>query len=84
MQIGLGARVRASDSIFRESVMFMMMRSFIAIGATGLLVVGTAQMPAARIGGEIRGHAQAAALVGRLLARTGGSATVYAALGIAP
>jgi hypothetical protein len=84
LQISLSARVRASDSIFRESTMFVMLRGLIAVGENGFLVTGTARMPVARLGSEIRGLAQAAALVGRLLARTGNSATVYAALGLAP
>jgi Family of unknown function (DUF6521) len=84
LQIGLSARVRASDSIFRESTMFVMLRGLIAVGENGFLVTGTARMPVARLDSEIRGLAQAAALVGRLLARTGNSATVYAALGLAP
>jgi hypothetical protein len=84
VQIGLSARVRASASIFRESLMFMMLRGLIAVEANGLLVLRAAKTPVARLDDEIRRHAQVAALVGRLLARTGSSATVYAALGIAP
>jgi hypothetical protein len=84
VQIGLGDRIRASNRIFRESIMFMAIREFLAIGANGMLVLGTARPPAARLTGETRAHAQTAALVGRLLARTGSSATVYAALGITP
>jgi hypothetical protein len=87
IRVGLADRIRAATPITREAIIYMVSRDCIVV-ESGALNVGTKRpkMSSKKITlvSDVRGAVQAAAMLGRLLAGAGTSATIYTALGITP
>jgi len=87
VRVGFADRIRAATPITREALIYMMTRDCIKIEG-GAINLGTKRpkMASKKIMSvsDIRGSLQAAAMLGRLLAGAGTSATIYTALGITP
>jgi hypothetical protein len=87
LRIGLAERVRAAIPISREALVFLLVRQSIDVRQAALMPgLAKPRLSAAKTSrsSDVRGCVQSAALLGRLLATSGRSATVYASLGIAP
>lgn len=86
IRIGLADRVRASVPFSREALVYMLVRQCITVEKG--LITGPKKPRATsekiRSSDDLRGSVQSAALLGRLLAGAGSTATVFASLGIAP
>jgi hypothetical protein len=87
IRVGLADRVRAATPITREAIMFMLSHQCIAVDG-GALNIGTKKpkMSSKKIKDvdDVRIAVNAAAMLGRLLAGAGTSATIYTSLGISP
>jgi hypothetical protein len=87
LRVGLADRVRAAVPLTREGIMYMVNRHCVVVD-NGALNVGTKKpkMTSNKIKAvdDVRAAVQAAAMLGRLLAGAGTSATIYTTLGIAP
>lgn len=87
LRVGFADRVRAVVPVTRESLSFLLLRGCLTLTGERLLKGDKKpRLSAARTSpsDDIRSSVQAAALFGRLLARAGRPATVYASLGVAP
>jgi hypothetical protein len=88
VRVGMSERIRESADLTREALTFMIAGETITIATGGVLLPGrrSPRMTATRNTPnlDIRERVQHAATLGRLLARSGTPATVFATLGLTP
>jgi hypothetical protein len=87
IRVGFADRVRAAAPITRESVIYMINSQCLVFVGNALHVgIKKPQMSSKKIKSlnEVRSAVQAAAMLGRLLAGAGSSATIFTTLGISP
>jgi hypothetical protein len=87
LRIELAERVRAALPVSRESLIFMLQRKCLEVRG-GLIYTGPNKPKKASKKiievDEIKWAVQAAAMLGRLLARAGTTTTIYTTIGLAP